>query len=350
MKTRPAPTRLTPPAGEHWHASPGPQDPRPVLVVGATGQLGTRVVQQLAAAGRPVRALVRPGSRHGHLGLPGVQRVHGDLRAAASLDAACSGAGAVIATANAVAPLQGRTFAAVEDKGYADLSQACRRQRCGRFVMVSVPVTPHDATVPLFRYKRLIEQRLLASGHEHAVLRFGPFMDDWFALIGSRLPARGDPAALIRRPWGFLQTFMGAVGGLIERRGIALVPGPADTRHPFIAVDDVAQYLVRATEHPAALNAVLEIGGPQTLSWAEVAAIYARVLGRPVRVVSTPGAVFRGQQWLMRPFSEAASNIMGLNWIASRTMAVDDPGHAATFGLTLTTAEAFLRAKAALPA
>ena len=332
------------------HAPAAHRDPRPVLVVGATGQLGTRVVQQLVAAGRPVRAFVRPGSQHEHLGLSGVQRVHGDLRDAASLDAACSGAGAVIATANAVAPLQGSTFAAVEDKGYADLIQACRRQGCGRFVLVSVPGTRHDAAVPLFRYKRLIEQRLLASGHEHAVLRFGPFMDDWFALIGSRLPARGDPAALSRRPWGFLQTFMGAVGGLIERRGIALVPGPADTRHPFIAVDDVAQYLVRATEHPAALNAVLEIGGPQTLSWAEVAAIYARVLGRPVRVVSTPGAVFRGHQWLMRPFSEAASNIMGLNWIASRTMAVDDPGHAATFGLTLTTAEAFLRAKAALPA
>ena len=41
---------------------------------------------------------------------------------------------------------------------------------------------------------------------------------------------------------------------------------------------------------------------------------------------------------------------MGLKWIASRTMAVDDPGHAATFDLTLTTAAAFLRVKAALPA
>ena len=332
------------------HAPGAQPDPRPVLVVGATGQLGTRVVQQLAAAGRSVRAFVRPGSRHEHLGLPGVQRVHGDLRDAASLEAACNGAGAVIATANAVAPLHGSTFEAVEDRGYADLIQACRRQRCGRFVMISVPVTRHDAAVPLFRYKRLIEQRLTASGHEYTVLRAGPFMDDWFALIGSRLPARGDPAALIRRPWGFLQTFMGAVGGLIEQRGIALVPGPADTRHPFIAVDDVARYLVRATDHPAALNAVLEVGGPQSLSWAEVAALYAQVLGRPVRVVSVPGAVFRGQQWLMRPFSQAASNIMGLNWIASRTMAVDDLGHAATFGLTLTTAEVFLRAKAALPA
>ena len=325
-------------------------DPRPVLVVGASGQLGTRIVQQLAAAGRPVRAMVRASSRQQHLRLPGVEVVLGDLTDAASLDSACRGAGAVVATANAIAPLHGTRFEAVEGRGYADLIAACRRQGCGRFVFISVPVTPHDDAVPLFRYKRLIEQRLRDSGHEYAVLRAGPFMDDWFALIGSRLPARGDPAALIHRPWGFLQTFVGAVGGLIEDRGIALVPGPASTRHAFIAIDDVAQYLVRATTIPLARNAVLEVGGPESLSWAEVAALYARVLGRPVRVLSTPGAVFRAQQWLLRPFSEAASNIMGLNWLAARTLPIADPGHAAAFGISLTTAEQFLRAKAALPA
>lgn len=326
-----------------------PSDTRPVLVVGASGQLGTRVVQQLSALRRPVRAFVRKTSRQGHLQLPGVQVVHGDLRDTASIDAACQGAGAIIATANAVAPLHGSTFAAVEDKGYADLIAACRRHHCGRFVLVSVPVTPHDDAVPLFRYKRLIEQRLLASGVDCAVLRAGPFMDDWFALIGSRLPARGDPAALIHRPWGFLQTFMGAVGDLIEKRGIALVAGPASTRHAFIAIDDVAQFLIAATTHPAAHKQVLEVGGPQLLSWTDVAALYAQVLGRPVRTVSTPGAVFRVQQLLMRPFSEAASDIMGLNWLASRTLPIHDPGHAATFGVKPTTAEQFLRAKAALP-
>jgi uncharacterized protein YbjT (DUF2867 family) len=329
---------------------PDPKPDRPVLVVGASGQLGARVVRRLAAAGRPVRALVRPTSRQGHLRQAGVQVVHGDLTDPDSLEAACQGAGPVIATANAVAPLHGSRFAAVEDRGYAALLQAVQRQACGRFVLISVPVTPHDDAVPLFRYKRLIERRLQACGHPHCIVRAAPFMDDWFALIGSRLPARGDEAALIHRPWGFLQTFMGAVGGLIEERGIALVPGPADTRHAFIAVNDVAQVLVAATTHAATLNAQLEVGGPQWLSWRDVAALYAQVLGRPVRTVSTPGAVFRAQQWLMRPFSEAASNIMGLNWLASRTLPIADPGHAAALGITPITAEQFLRHKAALPA
>ena len=323
-------------------------DSRPVLVVGASGQLGARVVGQLVAAGRPVRAMVRPTSKQAHLQRPGVQVVHGDLTDPASLGAACRGAGDIIATANAVAPLNGSTFAEVDDRGYAALIQACVQQACGRFVLVSVPVTPHDDAVPLFHYKRLIEQRLQDSGHEHAIVRFAPFMDDWFALIGSRLPARGDDMALINRPWGFLQSFIGAVGGLIENRGIALVPGRADTRHAFIAVDDVARLLLAATAHPAARNAVLEVGGPQMLSWRDVAALYAQVLGRPVRTLSVPGAVFRVQQLLMRPFSLAASNIMGLNWLASHTLPVNDPGHAARMGITLATAEQFLRAKAAL--
>jgi uncharacterized protein YbjT (DUF2867 family) len=115
-------------------------------------------------------------------------------------------------------------------------------------------------------------------------------------------------------------------------------------------VDDVAQVLVAATTHTATLNAQLEVGGPQWLSWRDVAALYAQVLGRPVRTVSTPGAVFRAQQWLMRPFSEAASNIMGLNWLASRTLPIADPGHAAALGITPITAEQFLRHKAALAA
>ena len=330
-------------------AKPLEFDRRPVLVVGASGQLGTRVVQQLVALRRPVRALVRRTSRVDHLRLTGVELVQGDLTDPPSIDAACRGAGAIIATANAVAPLHGSSFATVEDRGYATQLDACRRNGCGRFVLVSVPVTPHDRAVPLFRYKRLLEQRLQASGLDHAVLRSDFFMDDWFALIGSRLPARGDPAALINRPWGFLQTFVGAVGDLIEKRGMALVPGPADTRHAFICIDDVAHALIRAIDHPAAQRAVLDLNGPEALSWSDVAALYAQVLKRPVRVVSTPGWVFRMQQLLMSPFSQAASNIMGLNWVAAHTLPDTGAGHAALLGVKLQRAEDFLRAKAALP-
>jgi uncharacterized protein YbjT (DUF2867 family) len=238
----------------------------------------------------------------------------------------------------------------VEDRGYAALLEACLRAGCGRFVFVSVPVTPHDSAVPLFRAKRLIEQRLAASGLEYTVLRPGPFMDDWFALIGSALPARGDPAALIRRRWPFLQRFVAATGQLIDRYGIALVPGRAATRHAFIAIEDVATALIAAVEHPTLRNATRDLAGPEMLSWGDVAALFAEVLGRKVRVLGVPGAVFRAQQVLMGPLSGAAANIMGLNWLVSRTLPVESDGTLALLGISPTTARRFLHAKAALAA
>jgi uncharacterized protein YbjT (DUF2867 family) len=323
-------------------------DPRPILVVGASGQLGTRIVQKLLVAGRPVRALVRSTSRVEHLRTQGVQLVIADLMQPETLEAACAGAGAVIATANAVAPTHGSTFEAVDDRGYAALIEACLRNGCGRFVFISVPVTPHDDAVPLFRTKRLIERRLAASGMEHVVLRAGPFMDDWFALIGSALPARGDPAPLIRRSWPFLQRFIGATGQLIDRHGIALVPGSAETRHAFIAIDDVAAALISAIDHPAMRNVTRDLAGPQMLSWRDVADLFSEVLGRPVRVLAVPGIIFRVQQALMRPFSVAAANIMGLNWLASTTLSVEADDTLALLGVLPIEAQRFLNSKAAL--
>jgi uncharacterized protein YbjT (DUF2867 family) len=321
-------------------------DPRPVLVVGASGQLGTRIVHQLVTEGRTVRAMVRPTSMVTHLKRPGVELVLADLMKPESLDAACRGAGAVIATANAVAPTHDSTFEAVDDRGYAALLEACGRNDCGRFVLISVPETPHDAAVPLFRTKRLIEQRLYASGLEYSVLRAGPFMDDWFALIGSALPARGDAAPLIRRRWPFLQRFVGLTGQLIDRHGIALVPGTAATSHAFIAIADVAAALIAAVDHPGLRNTTRDLAGPEMLSWEQVAALFAEVLGRPVRVLGVPGLVFRLQQTMMRPFSLAASNIMGLNWLASTTLPVAADGTLALLGVTPMNARSFLFEKA----
>lgn len=329
---------------------PPPSAHRPVLVVGASGQLGTRIVQQLSAARQPTRALVRASSRQQHLRLPRVDIVHADLAEPASLDAAVQGAGTVIASASALAPLAGSRFATVDDAGLAALIAACVKHRVERFVLVSVPATPFDAKVPLFAHKRRTEQRLAGSGLSHAVLRFAPFMDTWFALAGLALATRGDAAPLTARPWPFLQRFMGVVGGLAESRGLLIVPGGGDRRHAFIAVDDVARCCIAATRHPAALNATLAIGGPEAPSWHEVADQMAVVLRRPVQVVGTPAAVFALQRLLMRPFSEAAANFMALNGFAAQRRPPESPDAAASLGVPLTRVADFLRAQAARPA
>lgn len=317
-----------------------------ILVVGATGQLGTAVVRKLVASGRPVRAFVRRTGQYQHLQVPGVELAVGDLRDPASLDAACQGAEVVIATANAIVPQGPSSFEAVEGKGYQDLIAACQKHGVKQFIFISAPVTPHDNAVPSFRYKRLNEERLQASGLNYTILRASLFMDCWFAFIGSTIPACGTDAATIKRQYWFLKLFMKGVGNLIPGAGVALIPGNAQVRHAFIATEDVASAMVNAIGHPAAERAILEIGGPEILSWQQVADIYAEALGRKVRPVYAPGGVFRVMRALVSPFSEAASDILGLNWLVSYSTPYEGQKAASTLGVELTRAEDFVRGKA----
>jgi uncharacterized protein YbjT (DUF2867 family) len=320
-----------------------------ILVIGATGQLGTAVVRKLVAAKKPVRAFVRRTSRYQHLQGDGVELAFGDLRDPASVDVACQGVDAVIATANAVLPEGPSSFETVEGKGYQDLISACQKHNVKQFIYISVPVTPHDNTVPNYRYKRLNEDRLEKSGLNYTIFRSSLFMDCWFAFIGSTMPARETESPTIQRQYWFLKLFMKGVGNLIEGPGAALIPGGRNVRHAFVATDDVASFLVNAIQHPQAERATFHIGGPEILSWEQVADIYGKVLNRPLRAIYAPGTIFRVQRALLSPFSEAASNIMGLNWLVSYETPYETAEVASTFNVQLTRAEDFLRLKAASP-
>lgn len=321
-----------------------------VLVVGATGQLGTAVVRKLTPSQQKVWAFVRPTSEYRHLRDTGVELVFGDLRDKESVDAACKGAEAVIATANTVIPQAKYSFEADEGQGYENLIAACRRSGVHEFVFMSVPVTPHDDKVPTFRLKRRTEQHLQDSGIPYTIFRGSLFMDDWLALIGSSIPLRGAEAATLRRRYWFSRLFLRGVGHLIEERGVALVPGSGKSRHAFVALDDVATFLVNALDRPQARNAIFEVGGPEILSWDDALNIFAKVLGRRVRALHVPAAVFRFQQRLLEPFSPAAANLMGMNWIVgSVDTSYDSRRLASLFGVSLTSMEQFLRHKLNLP-
>jgi len=87
------------------------------VIVGATGQMGTRVARRLLQEGGPVRAFVREGSAYRRLQEAGVELAFGDLRDASSVEEACRGAKVVIATANTVGPRGRYSFHSVERIG-----------------------------------------------------------------------------------------------------------------------------------------------------------------------------------------------------------------------------------------
>ncbi|MEP7147772.1 MAG: SDR family oxidoreductase [Acidobacteriota bacterium] len=321
-----------------------------ILVVGATGQLGTAIVRKLADRGQPVRALARRTSNYQALDRDGVELVFGDLLDEGSLVAACTNVDTVIATANAAVPTQKRdSFKSVDGLGYVNLIRAAKGSGVRQIIYTSALSQPGFDNLPIGRQKHDTEQKLRESGLIHTIFRADAFMDVYFAMMGSDLPVRGAESATVERSFWFTSRFFNGVKDSMTKNGTVGIMGDGNTRHSFVCIDDLAEFHVRAVRHPAAENKIYDIGGPEALTQNEVLAVFEKILGRSLKPKRTPAVIFKVGYNLLRFFSPAAANIMGLNYYsATNSSVVDMTSTADLFNVRLTSVEEFLREKAGI--
>ncbi len=319
------------------------------LVIGATGQLGRAAIGKLKDRAAGIRALIRQPDAATRFQSLGVEPVLGDLTDPSSLARACAGITTVIATANVALPTRRTdTFEAVERDGYRNLIQASVAAGVRRFIYTSAPLSRRQHLSPLLRFKRETEQALISSGLDYVIFRADVFMDTAFSMMGSAIPLRGSEGATVLRPFAFANRHFARIQDSIERKHIALVPGDGTSRHTFICVDDVAEFLASAAlSGPSGIHA---IGGPEPLTFLDIVRLYERILGATLKVQHAPARLFRAAALLLRPFSPAGANLMALNYIGAMEDSLADPAAAGAFGVKLTSAENFLRGKIALAA
>lgn len=319
-----------------------------VLVIGANGQLGSAAAAELVRRGHQVRGTVRRPERGAGLADAGVEVAVADLTSSTGLSGVLDDVECVLLTASPAAPRAGDDLTATQralERVVTDAEKAGVR----RFCLASIPRST-DRGLPLERDKGALEDLLLDSSMEPVVLRLPPFMEVWLALVGSSLPSRGEPHATVDRPAPFLHRFRRLTGTLVEDRGVMLVPGSPGNRNAFIAIADVASCCATALERPDLAGADLEVGGPEVLSWSEVARIFGEVLGRKVRCVSTPGAVYAAMAAALRPIAPVPSMTMALNQLAAEMETPWSPGGAGLIDpAAMTTVQEFLSRKARLP-
>jgi uncharacterized protein YbjT (DUF2867 family) len=111
---------------------------RDVLVTGATGYMGTRLVPALVARGHRVRALTREGSR-GRVS-PGAESIVGNALDATSIAAALRPEDTLVHLVGTPhpSPVKAREFVAVDLKSVRAAVQAAREVGVSHFVYVSV--------------------------------------------------------------------------------------------------------------------------------------------------------------------------------------------------------------------
>lgn len=108
-----------------------------VLVTGATGKVGRRLVPYLVSRGHRVRALVRDLEKANFLAGEGVELVLGDLLDVSSLGAATQGADAVVHCAAFFRGATPEQAHAVNDQGTRNLAAAAIEAKVKRFVFTS---------------------------------------------------------------------------------------------------------------------------------------------------------------------------------------------------------------------
>jgi uncharacterized protein YbjT (DUF2867 family) len=225
---------------------------RQVLVTGATGTLGRKLVGAATAAGHNVRAM----SRRSHVGYTGVHWAQGDLLANTGVDAAVEGVDVVVHCAT-----QGTSDKDVTST--ENLIAAARKAGVAHIVYVSI-VGIDRIPLPYYKTKLRVERALEASRVGHTVLRATQFHD------------------LIKMFFS-IQRFsplLCALGGVRFQ--------PIDTR-------DVTSRLVELIDCEPA-GRVADIGGPAVHTHAELARMYLAARGgrRPVVEVPVPGRIVAG--------------------------------------------------------
>jgi uncharacterized protein YbjT (DUF2867 family) len=275
-----------------------------------------------------------------------VELVVADLVDPAPWGEILDGVDAVVLSANPVAPRKGDDPAAVDAAVERLVGRIADRGGI-RVVLPSVGTTSADSVVPLAGHRRRVEDRLPAGGG-HVVLRLPPFMEAWLGLVGCRIPMRGEAQATLARPSPMLRSYMRAVGGMVEH-GVMLVPGSVAHRHAFIAIADVARAVAAAVAVPDPPAQPREVGGPEVLSWTDVAAIYSRVLDRKVHAVGAPGGLFAFMARGLGELAPVPARTMALNHFMAMSEHVYPAGGGLVDPATMTTVAEFLRNKASLP-
>lgn len=292
-----------------------------VLVVGASGALGRPTVLALLGRGVAVRGLCRHPQAATELVSAGAEIVAGDLTDRASIERALSGVTHVLAAAHGLLGRGRWRSEAVDDAGHRALIDAARAAGVERFVYTSALLAAPDQPIDFARTKHAIEQAVADSGMACAILRPSAFMEH------------------------HVHTFNGLN---VLAKGKAQLIGPGTKQRNFIAASDVAQFAVRALLDDPLPFTRLDIGGPDHASNTEVAALYARLSGKPLKLSHLPAGVARVVSVLARPLHPGMARLMHL--LSLPDHAFDETFNGAAelerrFGIRLTRLEEFVAAR-----
>jgi uncharacterized protein YbjT (DUF2867 family) len=232
-----------------------------ILLTGATGYVGGRLLQALQAAGYRVRCLARRPEFLAPRVSPEIEIVKGDCLDAASLPAACAG----VHTAYYLVHSMGST---------ADFREQDR-----------AAATNFGAAAGAAGVRRIIYLGGLGAEGAQLSAHLRSRHETGDALRGSGVPVIELRASIIL---GSGSLSFELIRALVERLPVMLCPRWVRTPAQPIAIEDVLAYLLAAIELPSGQDSIFEIGGADRVSYAGIMGEYARQRGLRRLMIPVP--------------------------------------------------------------
>ena len=233
-----------------------------ILVTGATGYVGGRLIPRLLEAGYRVRILARDPQRlQGRTWLPQVEILQGDVLKPETLDAAMHNVNAVyylVHSMSDLADFSNRDLTAAKNFG-----AAAKRAGVGRILYLGGLGNPDTDLSKHLRSRQETGEALRQAG----------------------VPVTEFRAAIIV---GSGSVSFEIIRTMTERVPLMICPRWVYTRIQPIAIRDVLSYLVEALRVPESADRVIEIGGADVQTYGEMILGYARARGLKRWLIPVP--------------------------------------------------------------
>ena len=235
--------------------------PYSIMVTGATGFIGSRLISELTRNGYSVVGMSRKKIPDGN----NTRYVQADVFDKKSLQKSLQGIEVAYYLLHSMegSKDQWKEFASRERLQAQNFLQAATESGVKRIIYLGGLVNDSLGLSPHMRSRKEVGE-ILSSGNI-AVTELRASL-----IIG----AQGGSYAMLRY--------------LVERLPLMVCPSWVKSLAQPIAVDDVVQYLVGCMEHSETAGKIYEIGGKDTMSYEDLMRVYANYLGKKLFILEIP--------------------------------------------------------------
>ena len=232
-----------------------------ILLTGASGYVGGRLLRLLERQGHTVRCLARRPEALKPRVAPGTEIVAGDVLDRGSLDAALHDVDVAYFMVHSMG--SSGSFEESDRQAAINFGQAAKAAGVGRIIYLGALGSDEGELSPHLRSRHEVGRLLRESGVP--VIEFRASI-----VIGS----------------GSLSFEM--IRSLVKRLPIMITPKWVKVPAQPIAIDDLLEYLMAALDLPVSQSRIFEIGGADRMSYADIMRVYARIQGRRLWMIPVP--------------------------------------------------------------